>query len=190
MTKLVEFQKRKVPATYQVPTINPLSKSSGSGTEIKDSPKKPYQSVLLTPIQKVEKKEKPSETMSPPPMSPNDQVSDTKKFFFKDKKPANMDKNEIPVAIPNTRPTRIDIEFDKRTKEWRTRTPSPKNNVVMVDIDIDGSRKSRSRRVEDLKKKLNRTQLKAPSTDHIEKQWEGVSHKIIQKSGKSWWLQE
>ena len=146
--------------------------------ENKDSPKKPYQSVLLTPINKVEKKEKPSEAISPPPMSPNDQVSETKKFFFKDAKPANLDKNEIPVAIPNTRPTRIDIEFDKRTKEWRTRTPSPKSNVVMVDIDIDGSRKSRSRSVEDLKQKLNRTQLKAPSNDHIEKQWEGVSYKL------------
>ena len=156
----------------------PLAKTSGSGTGNKDSPKKPYQSVLLTPINKVEKKEKPSEAISPPPMSPNDQVSETKKFFFKDAKPANLDKNEIPVAIPNTRPTRIDIEFDKRTKEWRTRTPSPKSNVVMVDIDIDGSRKSRSRSVEDLKQKLNRTQLKAPSNDHIEKQWEGVSYKL------------
>ena len=157
----------------------PLPKPSTSAVETKDSSKKLYQSVLLTPIKKEEKKEKPSEVLPPTSISHIDPLTENKGIFFKDQKLVGLEnKSDVPVAIPNTRPTRIDIEFDRRKKEWRARTPSPKSNVVMVDIDIDGSKKARSRSVENIKQKLSRAQLKAPSNDHIEKEWEGVSQKL------------
>ena len=164
------------PSTYK-----PLPVSS-SKVNNKDIPKKPYKSVLLTPIKKNEIKVTSNEVKSASTESPSDQLSETKKSFFETDSSSAL--SDIPVAIPNTKPTRIDIEFEKRKKEWRSRTPSPKNSVLMVDIDIDGSRangngkKARSRSVEDLKQKLSKAPLKAPSTDHIDKHWEGVSDRL------------
>ena len=170
------------PSQYQ-PTSKPVSSQSTyqplTKPKNKESSKKPYQSILLTPIKKNEKSPASGEEpLSPPIMSP---TSEDKTFFFEENKSKdNSIPNDIPVAIPNTRPTRIDIEFEKRKREWRARTPSPKCNVVMMDIDIDGSkaRKSRSKSMEDIKQRLSKTQLKAPSNDHIEKHWEGVSDKL------------
>ncbi len=157
-----------------------LPRNSLEKSTPKETGKKPYKSILLTPVKKVEKKKKKppvaAEPKSASPVSPAPPPETKPVVQTKTAKPS---RTGVPVAIPNTRPTRIDIEFDRRQKEFRARTPSPKSNLVMVDIDIGGEDpKQRSRSVENLKERLSRARPRAPSTEHIDQHWEGVSERL------------
>ncbi len=157
-------------------------------------PKKPYRSVLQTPVQNIKTPyDVKKQFESPSPRLSHENTDKTKKDFLVEKelhvqatRNAPKEKSDIPVAFPYGKPTKIDIEFEKKQREWkaqRSLSPSPRSSLVMVDIDIDGSKldkkkPARSRSVEDLKKKLNKIKLKAPSGIPGDKDWERAEKKL------------
>ena len=134
-------------------------------------PKKPYESVLLQPI---EDRRTPLHVLNAMDAEASERAEKTRLDSSSDDLEPVYFKPHIPIK------TEIDIAFEKRQKEFKetqkVSSPiSPKPNAFLVDIDLEERKKispsSRRKSTENIKKKIQGIRLRAPSPVKVDKDW-------------------
>ena len=142
----------------------------GLNTKSAKKEKKPYESVLLTPI---------TDTRTP--------LSITKKYdVASNEQPESgsiTDQGYLIADLKNPpwpKNTVLDAAFEEKKRRWFEMSPKRDPGLVLVDIDINQksfeneSRLPGAQSTEELKRKLSNTRLKAPSSN-IEQKWQTVT---------------